>query len=111
MATVVGFICFCPDLRLYRYKITDHTQPEDSRETDLKFTNDELENSIAEHLANNRESDAEFLAHMTGLARVNAHKIVTFDVEADNITIADTAEFWKKHDAEVAAQLGIDSCR
>lgn len=104
MATVKGFVYFCPDLRLYRYKITDFTKPEDQRETDLKFDEDDLEISIATYLANDDKANADFMAHMSGLARVNPHKIVSFDVEADDITIIETADFWKKHDAEVAAE-------
>lgn len=104
MATVTGFVYYCPDLRLYRYKISDLTKPKDEQETDLKFDEEDLEISIATYLAHNDDANAKFMASMSGLARVNPHKIVAFDVESDDITIVEPVEFWKKHDAEVDAQ-------
>ena len=92
-----GFVCYCPDLRLYWYKVENPESPD--QEADYKFSDDELEDAIATHLANEQQQEAEFMAHLTGLARTNEHKIVTFDQATDEISVKESAEFWKKHDS------------
>lgn len=92
-----GFVCYCPDLRLYWYKVENPDSPD--QEADYKFSDDELEDAIATHLANEQTREAEFMAHLTGLARTNEHKFVMFDQGKDEIKVEEPAEFWKKHDA------------
>jgi hypothetical protein len=100
---VTGMVYFCPDLRLYRYKLDDSEHPENA--IDSKFDADELEDAMVAQLAAAKlkgadDSQSRFLASMTGMARINPHKVVTFDVENDKAKVVEPAEFWKKHDAE-----------
>ncbi len=39
---------------------------------------------------------------MTGLARVNPHKVVAFDTGDDKIDIKDPGPFWEAHDKQRA---------
>jgi hypothetical protein len=101
--SVTGMVYFCPELRLYRYKVDDSAHPENA--IDSKFDSDELEDAIVAQIATAKRTggddrQAMFLANMTGMARLNAHKIVAFDVEKDKAEIIDPAKYWKKHDAE-----------
>lgn len=100
---VKGMVYFCPELRLYRYKVDDSEHPENA--IDSKFDADELEDAVVAQVAAAKRSGgddrhARFLANMTGMARVNPHKIVTFDFEEDKAKILEPAEYWKTHDAE-----------
>ena len=99
---ITGIVYYCPELRLYRYK-TSNPSDRDS-EVDYKFDADELEDSLVALLARepNEEKNAEvkFLANMTGLARVNPHKVVAFDIENDKIDVLEAGAYWKKHDVE-----------
>jgi hypothetical protein len=100
---VTGMVYFCPELRLYRYKMDDSVHPEAS--IDSKFDADELEDAIVAQLAAAKRAggddrQAHFLANMTGMARLNPHKIVAFNVEDDKAKIIEPSEYWKKHDAE-----------
>ena len=68
-------------------------------------TEDELEDAIVAPIAaaqrdGGDDRQARFLANMTGMARVNAHKIVTFNVEEDKAVVLEPRDYWKKHDAE-----------
>jgi len=100
--SVKGMVYYCPELRLYRYKADDSKNSENA--IDSKFDADELEDAIvaqlvaAEKAGLKNDHQAKFLANMTGLARVNPHKIVTFDDESDKIKILDPVEYWKQHD-------------
>lgn len=99
---VSGFVYYCPDLQIYRYYIKDTSLPPNECEQDMKFTDSELEDTLAAQLATEEEknvSHAKFVSHMTGLGRVNPHKVVEFDTETDNIVVTEPAEFWKKQDA------------
>lgn len=101
---VMGFVCYCPELRLYQYKLTDTTKPEGERDTDYKFDENDLEISIATHLAADNKKEAKFLADFTGLARVNPHKYVMIDKskstdEVANFKLVDPADYWKEQDA------------
>lgn len=93
-----GFVCYCPELRLYWYKVSNEENPE--QDADYKFNDDELEDAIATHLASKQDKEAEFMGHLTGLGRTNPHKIVSFDQDKDEIKVEDPADFWKRHDAE-----------
>jgi hypothetical protein len=93
-----GFICYCPELRLYRYKVTDDSKPELERDTDYKFDEDELEDAITTHLVNENKTEAEFMTQLTGLARVSPHKIIYIDQNKEEIRAVDPAEFFKEHD-------------
>ena len=100
---VTGMVYFCPELRLYRYKLDDSVHPENA--IDSKFDADELEDTMVAQLAaakraGSDDTQARFLANMTGMARINPHKIVTFDVDGDKAKILEPAEYWKRHDAE-----------
>lgn len=108
---VTGMVYFCPDLRLYRYKVDDSAHPENA--IDSKFDADELEDAVVAQLAEaNRlggdDRMARFLSNMTGMARVNPHKIVTFNVEDDKAKIVEPADYWKRHDAERDARDARD---
>ena len=100
---VTGMVYYCPELRLYRYKIDDSAHPENA--IDSKFDSDELEDAVVAQIAaaqraGNDDRQARFLANMTGMARVNAHKIVTFNVDEDKAVVLEPGDYWKKHDAE-----------
>lgn len=100
---VTGMVYFCPELRLYRYKLDDSLHPENA--LDSKFDADELEDAIVAQIAAAQRSggdigQARFLANMTGMARLNAHKVVTFNVDDDKAVVHEPADYWKKHDAE-----------
>lgn len=94
-----GFVCYCPELRLYWYKIENPDVPNHEGDADYKFSDDELEDAIATHLANGQEREANFMAELTSLARGNPHIFVTFDQSKDEIRTEEPADFWKKHDA------------
>jgi hypothetical protein len=100
---VTGMVYYCPALRLYRYKLDDSVHPENS--IDSKFDADELEDVMVAQIAAAKraggdDSQSRFIASMTGMARINPHKIVTFDVENDKANVVEPADYWKKHDAE-----------
>jgi hypothetical protein len=95
---LTGFVCYCPELRLYWYKVSNEEKPD--QDADYKFSDDELENAIAAHLAQDNTKEAKFMAELTGLARVNPHKFVEFDQERDEVKTVEPVDFWKKHDAE-----------
>jgi hypothetical protein len=92
-----GFVCYCPELRLYWYKVSNNEKPD--QDADYKFNDEELENAIATHLANDQTTEAKFMAELTGLARVNPHKIVQIDQGNDKIEVIDSEAFWKTQDA------------
>lgn len=92
-----GFVCYCPELRLYWYKVSNQDAPD--QDADYKFNDDELENAIATHLASDQTDQARFMAELTGMARVNPHKIVRIDQEKDEIKVVEPSEFWREHDA------------
>jgi hypothetical protein len=98
---VKGFVYYCPELRLYRYKVEGASESESA---DYKFDADELEDTLVALLVDDKDqtkaAQAKFLANMTGLARVNPHKIVQFDTGSDKIDVLEPAAFWKKHDEE-----------
>ena len=91
-ARIKGFVCYCPELRLYWHKTTDLDHPENN--VDYKFDDDDLEKAITAHLSEGDDMKAKFMAYITGLGRVNPHKVVTFDTEGDKIDIVDPSEFW-----------------
>ncbi len=68
-----GFIAYCPDLDLYHYCIEG--------QVDEKFTTDQLELTIAAHLAENREREAQFMATLCALAKSEPHKKVSLTDE------------------------------
>lgn len=99
--SVSGFVYYCPDLQFYRYHIKDSNLPPNENEEDMKFTEAELEDSIAAQLVEENEESvahARFVAGMTGLGRVNPHKVVVFDTDNDNITILEPKEFWEQQE-------------
>jgi len=80
---ITGFICFCPDFRIYHFHQRDDSKEGDEAEADYKFTEPELENVVAAHLSQGNKREAEFVAKMTGFARLYPHKIVEFSTEGD----------------------------
>jgi len=89
---IKGFVCYCPELRLYWYKVTDEANPKN--DVDYKFDDLELENAITAHLAAGSEEQAKFMSRVTGLGRVNPHKVITFDTETDKLDVVEPSEFW-----------------
>jgi hypothetical protein len=90
-ARLKGFVCFCPDLNLYWYKVTNEDSPQE--DVDYKFDDLELENAISTHIASGNEVAAKFMADSTGLGRVNPHKYVTFDTENDSLEVVEPKDF------------------
>jgi hypothetical protein len=76
---IKGYVCHCPELKLYHYHRFDTSAPVNEQESDYKFDEDSLEMAIATHLANNQEDEAQAMAHLTGLARLQPHMFITFD--------------------------------
>lgn len=93
--SIKGFVCYCPDLRLYWYKVGDATKPENEHD-DFKFDEDNLETSIATHLANENQAEAEFMATVTGFARLHPHKFVFLDSDKEGLKVQEPVEFWKE---------------
>lgn len=83
-----GFVCYCPELKLYHIYQEDPSGPPDSK-LDYKFDDEGLEMAIATHLANGREAEASTMSLMTGAARVNPHKFVVFDAATEKIDIVE----------------------
>lgn len=82
---VRGFVCYCPELRLYHYYSVDTAEVQEQQETDYKFDDESLEMAIATHLANNKEDEATKMAHLTGLARLHPHMYVTYDTDLGKV--------------------------
>ena len=103
---VTGMVYFCPELRLYHYQISDSGDRDN--DVDYKFNADELEDALVAMLSRadddekkeGSQREAKFMADMTGLARVNPHKIVMLDIDKNKIEIVEPVDYWKKHDAE-----------
>jgi hypothetical protein len=108
-----GVVYYCPDLRLYRYQyeVFERVEGKELKKVDdgvdYKFDGDELEDTLVAVLASSHdekaEAEANFTSHVTGLARVNPHKIVEFqaaDGEDWKINIRDGKQFWEAHDKE-----------
>ena len=70
---MIGFIAYCPELDLYHYFIED--------QVDERFTTPQLENTIAAHLAENREKEADFMATLCMLAKTEPHKRISLTSE------------------------------
>lgn len=106
-----GFVCHCPELRLYRYVVRDDTKSNSSEgEVDYKFDEDDLENTIASHLASGDEMNAKVMAAVTSLARLHPHKFVEFnEAGMDKIEVREPSDFWKEHDAKRDAELAEQS--
>lgn len=102
---VKGFVCFCPDLLMYRYKIVDDSKEQGDAEHEIyhKFDEDELLDSIAFHLKEGNMDAAKFVSKITGLGRVNPHKVITFDTASEKIDIHEPAVFWAAKEAEAKA--------
>lgn len=101
---LTGFVCYCPETRLYWYKVSNDEAPD--QDADYKFNDEELENAIATHLASEKVDEAKFMAELTGMARVNPHKFVRFDQEKDEVKAVDPVDFWRQYDAEHAIPEG-----
>jgi hypothetical protein len=95
-----GFVCYCPDLRLYRYVTKNDEKPGGEGDVDYKFDDVELENVIATHIAQDQQMQAQVMAQVTGLARLHPHKIVRFSEKEDKIDVVDPVDHWKEQDAE-----------
>ena len=95
-----GFVCYCPDLRLYRYVTKNDEKPNGEGDVDYKFDDDELENVIATHIAQDQKMQAEVMAQVTGLARLHPHTFVRFSESEDKIDVIQPEDHWKSHDAE-----------
>lgn len=106
-----GFVYYCPELRLYRYAL----EGEGVEKVDYKFDADDLEDSIVDLLnttgpdVEQKKAQANFMMNMTGLARINPHKIVRFDGESDKVEVVDPGPHWKEHDAKRLAEEGIET--
>jgi len=110
-----GIVYFCPDLRLYRYKFRAYDREGGGEklgdEADYKFDDDELEDMLVALVASgdkDKEAQANFVANITGLARLNPHKIVEFDTGDNKIEIKEPGPFWQAHDKERAEKEAAD---
>jgi hypothetical protein len=113
MATkgVRGIVYFCPELRLYRYKCRNYDHEDGSLklgdDADYKFDAEELEDMLVALLSSGDESkmaEARFVASMTGLGRLNPHKVVVFDTGDNKIEIKEPKDYWEAFDAEKMAK-------
>lgn len=73
-----GFVCYCPELDLYHYRVSTNESPDGDIEhekvqVDMKFTTFELELAMAAHLDKGNEKEAQFMANISGLARAEPH--------------------------------------
>jgi hypothetical protein len=66
-------ISFCPHLGLYHYTRADGV--------DYLFDTHKLEEAIDSYLKSGDTKQADFMATLTGVARLHPHKIVSFDEE------------------------------
>lgn len=66
-------ISFCPHLGLYHYTRADGV--------DYLFDTKKLEEAIDGYLKGGDAKQADFMATLTGVARLHPHKIVSFDEE------------------------------
>jgi hypothetical protein len=66
-------ISFCPHLGLYHYTRADGV--------DYLFDTKKLEEAIDAYLKSGDTKQADFMATLTGVARLHPHKIVSFDEE------------------------------
>lgn len=117
MATkgVRGIVYFCPELRLYRYKCRTYEHEDGGLklgdDADYKFDADELEDMLVALLSSGdktKEMEARFVADMTGLGRVNPHKVVVFDTGDNKIEIQEPGPYWEVNDKERAAKEAAD---
>jgi len=94
---VTGYVCYCDDLHLYHYHLVESEKPGPEGIVDYKFDDDELEDAIATHLASDNKADASFMAHVTGLARLNPHKFVVIDSSKDDFPLVEPKQHWADH--------------
>jgi hypothetical protein len=69
-----GFIAYCPELDLFHYYVKDIL--------DEKFTSEQAELTIAAHLGDSREKEADFMASLVTLAKASPHKRISITDEA-----------------------------
>jgi hypothetical protein len=74
---MTGFIAYCPELDLFHYNVEGVI--------DQKFNSEEAEVTIAAHLGENRERDAEFMASLVVLAKANPHQKVLITDESSDV--------------------------
>jgi hypothetical protein len=82
---MVGFIAYCPELDLFHYYVKDIL--------DEKFSSEQAELTIAAHLGEGREKEADFMASLVTLAKASPHKKISITDEApseDNGEAKDT---------------------
>jgi hypothetical protein len=72
-SSVATSISFCPHLGLYHYTRADGV--------DYLFDTKKLEEAIDAYLKSGDAKQADFMATLTGVARLHPHKIVSFDEE------------------------------
>jgi hypothetical protein len=94
----VGTVYYCPELRLYRFTMKGETT--DENDVDYKFDEDELIIAIATHMESGEQGQADFMSKVTGLGRVNPHKVIMFTDASDQIQIVEPADYWKKVEKE-----------
>ena len=104
--SIKGFVCFCPDLLMYRYKILDYSKEQGDAEHTIyhKFDENELLDSVAFHLKEGNKEAADFMSKITGLGRVNPHKVITFDTSNEKIDIHEPAAFWEAEEVKAKAR-------
>ncbi len=90
-----GMVCYCPELRLYHYKIIDDDKPKHENTEAAYFDEEALEDAIAQLMALDKTPNAEALAQMTGLGRLHPHKVIEF-TDDDNPLIIEASEYWKR---------------
>lgn len=98
--SMIVTVFFCPDLRLYNYEARD---TEDSNNnTELKFDSYGLEDALVAQIASGGEEEvqARSLANITGLARINPHKIVRYEVSSNEVKVIEPEAHWKARDRE-----------
>lgn len=89
----------CPELHLYRYIVVDSDNPDNDQ--DYKFDEEELVMAIATHQESRdalQQAQADIMAKITGVARLNPHKICRIEgVEAGaKISVIEPADYFKK---------------
>lgn len=82
---ILGTICYCPDLRLYHYDLRDDTivPPKSNVVADYKFTEEELVEILEDMVSQDKRTQAEMMAILTGYGRLYPHKLVDFYTDDD----------------------------
>src|SRR4051794_29122397 len=75
-ASMRGFVCYCPELDIYRYR-EEQDAGREGREAN--FTGLDLYEAVKACLEQGKDDDAELLAKVTAVARGEPHMYVIFE--------------------------------